>query len=64
MISKGIISSIKDKKAVVIPYDAQKIVTFPLSVPVRFSGEQALKTGETVIYVLFEDCTGIILERI
>lgn len=64
MIDKGNISSILDggAKATVIPSAAQSNVTIPLVVPKFLIG--SLSVGMDVVYVSFEDNTGIILSRL
>ena len=62
MVRKGKVSTISNDgtTVTVTPY-AGGIVTAPLVVPLFLIG--ALPIGTPVVYVLFEDTTGIILAR-
>lgn len=64
MIDKGVISALKDggKKAEVIPSRSKNSVTAPLVVPDILRGNVQVKTE--VVYVMFDDNTGIILDRL
>lgn len=60
-IDKGKISSIKGQMAEVIPYQASITVTPQLTIPALLIGN--LEVNTEVVYVMFEDNTGIILDR-
>lgn len=64
MIDKGVVSALKDggTKAEVIPSQSQDTVTAPLTVPVLLRGNVPVNTE--VVYVLFDDNTGMILDRL
>lgn len=64
MIDKGVISALKDggSKAEVIPSTSKASVTVPLVVPDLLRGNLAVNTE--VVYVMFDDNTGVILERL
>lgn len=64
MIDKGKVSALLEdgKKATVIPSRAQGNVTIPLVVPKLLI--EGLEVGMEVVYVTFEDNTGIILSRL
>ena len=63
MLSKGIVSAILDegKKVTVKPYGAG-LVSAPLNVPTSLVG--LLTINMPVIYISFEDNTGIVLSRV
>lgn len=63
-IDKGMISALKDggTKAEVIPSNAKDSVTAPLTVPVLLRGN--LSANTEVVYAMFEDNTGIIIDRL
>ena len=63
-IDKGMISALKDDdtKAEVIPSNAKDSVTAPLTVPVLLRGNLSVNTE--VVYAMFEDNTGIIIDRL
>lgn len=72
-IDKGMISRIlpeKDwnghaRKATINPCTNSGAVTPPLTIPWHLRGQiGALKVGDTVAYALFDDGSGIILERL
>ena len=62
MIQKGKITAILDggKTVTVTPYEGST-VTVPIAVPYFLEG--ALPIGTAVVYVMFEDNTGIVLSR-
>lgn len=60
-VYKGYISNIDGKKAEVVPCHARSAVTAPLVVPWHLL--DALKINDAVVYVLFEDGSGIIFEK-
>lgn len=60
-IYKGYISKIDGKKAEVVPCHARNTVTSPLVVPWHLL--DALKVNDAVVYVMFEDGSGIIFEK-
>lgn len=63
-IDKGMISAFKDDgaKAEVIPSSAKDSVTAPLTVPMLLRGNLSVNTE--VVYAMFEDNTGIIIDRL
>lgn len=62
MVQKGKISSVlNDGKAVTVTPYVGSTVTNPITVPFFLVG--ALPVGTPVIYVVFEDNTGIVLSR-
>lgn len=60
MIDKGRISAIRDNTAVVIPSFTKDAVTCPLTIPPRLQG--LLEIDMRVVYVLFDDNSGEIIE--
>lgn len=64
MIDKGVISALKDdgRKAEVVPSRSKDAVTAPLVVPVLLQGN--LQPNTEVVYVVFDDNTGMILDRL
>lgn len=61
-IDKGKISVIKGQKAEVIPSQAGSTVTPPLTIPDLLKGN--LQVNTVVVYVVFDDNTGMILDRL
>lgn len=59
MVGKGIVSSIIDRRASVVPYDAKSAVTPPLIIPDELKEE--LRPGAPVVYMFFEDNTGAVI---
>lgn len=72
-IQKGIISSIESQpldrngdctKARVLPSSQPDMPTKPLTIPWHLRGPMGeLKAGESVVFALFDDLSGVILER-
>lgn len=61
-IDKGKISAIKGNTAEVIPSQAGGTVTPPLTIPALLKGN--LQVNTEVVYVVFDDNTGVILDRL
>jgi len=65
VIEKGIITNIDGNKARVSPSDAAGLVSAQITIPQRLrSNSGNLEKGTAVVYVLFDDQTGVLLERI
>ena len=64
MIDKGKISALKEggKKAEVIPSQSSQAVTTTLTVPMLLQGN--IEVNTEVVYVVFDDNTGIVLDRL
>ena len=63
-INKGKIASINGRMARVIPSDASAQATVLLVIPWHMRGVRGqLKKGTVVVYVEFEDATGLLLGR-
>ena len=62
MVLKGKVSAVLDggNAVTVTPYGGH-IVTAPITVPIFLVG--ALQIGTPIVYVVFEDNTGIVLSR-
>ena len=61
-INKGKIASINGKTARVMPLDATARPTAKITVPADLRGGQ-IKKGTVVVYVEFDDSTGLLLGR-
>lgn len=61
MIQKGVISAVDGSTATVIPSFSDAPVSPPLTIPFFLLG--ALRAGVSVVYVQFDDNTGVILSR-
>ena len=62
MVQKGKIAAVLDSgRAVTVTPYAGGIVTAPITVPAYLSG--VLTVGTPVVYILFEDNTGIVISR-
>lgn len=63
-INKGKIGSISGKTARVVPSDASEKPTAKITIPWHLRGESGnLKKGTEVVYVEFDDATGLLLGR-
>ena len=63
-INKGTIASISGNTARVVPSDASAKPTAKITVPWHLRGDAGdLKKGTAVVYVEFDDCTGLLLGR-
>lgn len=63
-INKGTIASISGNTARVVPLDASENLTAKITVPWHLRGETGnLKKGTEVVYVEFDDATGLLLGR-
>lgn len=63
-INKGTIASINGNTARVIPSDASARPTARITIPWHLRGDSGqLKKGTAVVYVEFEDSTGLLLGR-
>ena len=63
-INKGKIASISDNTARVVPLDASARPTAKITIPWHLRGDTGqLKKGTAVVYVEFEDSTGLLLGR-
>jgi len=64
-IFKGIITSIKENTVRVAPSDAPDRVSMPITVPWHLQKKSGnLAKGMEVVYVLFDDHTGLLLGRL
>lgn len=62
-VNKGTIASINGNTARVVPYDAGT-TSADITIPSHLRGESGgLKKGTQVVYVEFDDSTGLILGR-
>lgn len=63
-VNKGTIASISGNTARVVPYDASTKPTVKISIPWHLRGEAGnLKKGTEVVYVEFDDFTGLLIGR-
>ena len=63
-INKGKIASISGNTARVVPSDASAKPTAKITIPWHLRGDTGnLKKGTTVVYVEFDDATGLLLGR-
>ena len=63
-INKGTIASISGNTARVVPSDASGKPTAKITIPWHLRGDNGkLKKGTLVVYVEFEDSTGLLLGR-
>lgn len=63
-ISKGEIASISENTARVVPFDKNEKPTAKITIPWHLRGEAGnLKKGTEVVYVEFDDATGLLLGR-
>ena len=63
-INKGKIASISDNTARVVPLDASARPTAKITIPWHLRGDSGnLKKGTEVVYVEFDDATGLLLGR-
>lgn len=63
-INKGTIASISGNTARVVPLDANAKPTSKITIPWHLRGESGnLKKGTEVVYVEFDDFTGLLLGR-
>ena len=63
-INKGKIASISGNTARVVPCDASGEATARITIPRHLRGDAGnLKKGTDVVYVVFDDATGLILGR-
>ena len=63
-INKGKIASISGNTARVVPFDASAKPTAKITIPWHLRGDSGnLKKGTAVVYVEFEDSTGLLLGR-
>ncbi|MCB6992891.1 hypothetical protein LI177_05250 [bacterium 210820-DFI.6.37] len=60
MIEKGIVSSLQDGKAIVLPRGAEDVAAGPLYIPERLWNR--LWPQMWVAYATFSDGTGVVLE--
>ena len=63
-INKGQIASISGNTARVVPFDASAKPTAKITIPWHLRGDTGnLKKGTEVVYVEFDDATGLLLGR-
>ena len=63
-INKGIIASINENTARVVPSDTNTRPTALITIPRHLRGDSGnLKKGTEVVYAEFEDATGLLLGR-
>ena len=63
-INKGTIASVEGNTARVVPSDANARPTAKITIPWHLRGDTGqLKKGTVVVYVEFEDSTGLLLGR-
>lgn len=64
-INKGTIASISGNTARVVPSDASAMPTAKITIPWDLRGENGnLRKGTEVVYVEFDDSTGLLLGRL
>ena len=64
-INKGTVASISGNTARVVPYDASTGPTIMITIPWHLRGEAGnLEKGTEVVYVEFDDFTGVLMGRL
>lgn len=62
-IKKGVVLSVEGKTARVAPMNNIELVSPEIQIA-DFIGDRVLTKGTTVAYVLFDDATGLIFEKL